>query len=370
MEKNIHTGGIHQISYQAEDSSIVKRIVVDSIIYSILDSPFRTISLKETVVYNSYKYYMEAYNLKNRDLVNKENYASSDFLKERSEIIRQEITRFLQCKISSIHVFREDSEIYLLKIIVTLTFSPEQIGTNQLIHHRLFNYVVDLSWGIKMKAEYPIIAGYLQTQSGFSWKRYYLSIKRVKWLDSYFQTPKKYLHLIDSLLHYFAGIDEIYLFDIVVKIHLDRNKIGEYSSITAMRYRLKKEFIETIPYFRYVMFDDDWYLGESICSLNSLHYLRLFTAFELRPFNEEDMKDAIRLKNIDLINYIIEYIEFDGINIDKIEDYLRSIEDVYEDDPQLYGLIGSRIGVLRAQTEYGDSFESQKDLYSYLGSSF
>ena len=105
-------------------------------------------------------------------------------------------------------------------------------------------YLSDNISGLKMKLYYPKIYSVLSKKYGYTWDQYYRSIIRFPWLEQYFIFPNKYIDAVPSLLHYFAGIDEICLFDIVYKAHVTLYDNVMCTSKLHMRYKMKNKFIK------------------------------------------------------------------------------------------------------------------------------
>ena len=198
-----------------------------------------------------------------------------------------------------------------------------------------YNYKPSLNdglWAMKMRTFYPHIYNILYNKYGYTWRQYYNSVIRFPWLKKYFDNPNIYIDSVISLLHYFAGIDEICLFDIVYKGHVNTYNGAKYKSKLDMRYKMKNKFIKEciepqIPVFSMqninknlpqninkeycMLFDDQFrYEREYIHKLNSVYYLKLELIF-----------DQTNLLGDDYIykNLLIKYIEYDS---DLLVDYI------------------------------------------------
>nr|QBK89961.1 MAG: hypothetical protein LCPAC101_02440 [Pithovirus LCPAC101] len=308
------------------NKSEISHVLVDALILSLL-------SVKELSKYRIYKVNEKINDRKKTNnieikLFHTNTYEYSNYNTDKKKIPVMKFISSIKSYLTSEH----DETIIRVNqigIYIVVTFILEggiKINNN-------YNYRASINdgiWGLKMRTYYPHIYKILYNKYGYSWKQYYNSIIRFPWLAPYFYNPNIYIDSIISLLHYFAGIDEICLFDIVYKGHV--NISTKYKSKLDMRYKMKNKFIikciePQIPVFGmqsinttlpnpknkqyHILFDNQFrYEKEYMHKLNYVSYLKLELRF-----------DQMKLMHKDYIysDLLIKYIEHDN---DLLVDYL------------------------------------------------
>ena len=170
----------------------------------------------------------------------------------------------------------------------------------------------DIAIGSKVKLLYPKVYNVLSGTPGYMWNHYYTSIMRMSWFNLYFLMPNTYVECVPALLEYFAGMDEICLFDIVCKFHVNKLDKTKYKSYMDMRYKLKKIFIDKIINFDLLKFSKTWRLHPyEVYRFNNVKYAQLEYNFGGDQINVTTFIGFIYNNNIDAAIYIIDKIDPD-----------------------------------------------------------
>jgi len=300
------------------DNNIIKFNVIDGFILSFLDLNIRLIYYEMSV--NDYAHIITfTFHIKTIPF-----YKGKYRTGKESEIISR-VKRHLynRLKISNITIQFTPSLSHIginnmeSKISVIIKFTKEQMlklmNTSEVkVFLKLYHptgSIYDISYGIKLRYYYNTIYNVLYEKHGYTWYQYYSSILRFSWLDEYFREPNKFMNIIPSLLEYFAGIDEICLFDIVCKLHIRQLDI-KYKSFIDMRYRLKESFMKKIPNFKILKFKDEWRLNyEDIHLLNNLHYIHLEVCFGSYELSIDTLFGFIGNENLEICQYLLKKID-------------------------------------------------------------
>jgi len=175
----------------------------------------------------------------------------------------------------------------------------------------------DIAIGSKLKYYYPMVYNVLSGKSGYTWEQYYSSILRFPWLELYFTKPNEYINYVPALLEYFAGLDEICLFDIVCKFHVKQLDKTKYKSYLDMRYKLKQVFVDKIVYWDLIRFNQEWRLDYDVLHrLNNMNYIKLEICFGLYSINVNLILGFIMNCNHEAVMYLIDMIHSDTLYYD------------------------------------------------------
>nr|QBK90174.1 MAG: hypothetical protein LCPAC102_00870 [Pithovirus LCPAC102] len=357
----IHNDDRTLINYKLK-TILLKRNIIEAIILSLLPTRLKIISYSELVKINSSKF-KYIFIVKKFDYIQYDIFSDTENEKNKNDDIN--FNAYKQNIITNIQkLINQYIKCYYLKINISKNFEYEhnyyninirfQLSKNYNIESSTINIqkyikyihysisLMDFTWGYSLKQEYPIIYNILCYKPGYTWKQYYESIKRLSWLDEYLTDPSKYIGVINSLLYYLAGIDEICLFDIVCKLHVnienDNKYNKKYKSILDLRYELKREFINNIPNIDKVLFSIEWRIPiKKIHLLNSIHYLRIEYMICDINFTGDHIIGSIDNNNLDMFKYLLERINKNELNknINRIIHVLnilkckKNINDVY-----------------------------------------
>ena len=328
---------------------LITQKVLDAVILSLLKTRLRLLSYKEQIhqneiLYNIKIYYFYPFYFGQTELINlddydihlnfKEQINTSIPMKIKNAVLTRVKCLSLNIDITSKEYPNTDNYYY---IIISLKFDRpiDQIKNfNSYIYGIDYSVSIsDLKYGYRIRKQYPIIYDILLGKTGYRWSDYYHSLQRFPWLLNYFLSPNLYLNLVNDLLYFFAGLDEICLFDLICKLHLDPTKISPYKSFIHMRYVLKINFIERIPQLEKVLFDKNWKLyDEIICTLNSVHYLRLEFHFANTVFTANHLIKSIENKNYDLFQYIFDHMTQKEVSkeIKMVKEFLLKLSNKFD----------------------------------------
>lgn len=328
---------------------LITQNVLDAVILSLLKTRLRLLSYKEKIhqneiLYTIKIYYFYPFYFGKTELINLDDYDIHLNFKEQINTliplkIKNKVLNRVKCSSLNIDITSREYPNVDNCYYITLSLKFDQ-EINQIKDFNRYIYGIDYSVSIsdlkyryRIRNDYPIIHDILAGQSGYRWVDYYQALQRIPWLLDYFLAPKSYLNLVNDLLYFFAGLDEICLFDLVCKLHLDSTKISPYKSFIHMRYVLKLNFIERIPKLEKVLFDKNWKLyDEIICSLDSVHYLRLEFYLANTKLTVEHLINAVGNKNYDLFQYILDHMTRKELTheINRIKDFLVSVTNKFD----------------------------------------
>ena len=347
------------MSYKTK-TIVLKRNVIEATILALLPTRFRLLSYRDlcttkSLIYTiDIKYYGICYYDQEKNMDKLNNKVDEKYIKKLKIDLINNIDKYI--KYYRMNIVIDNTIMTRYDINITLTFDDSGELPNNFtkfikkVHFSIPLY--DLTWGYSMRRDYPDIYTILCNKPGYTWEQYYTSLKRVNWLEDYYNNPKNYLYVINSLLYYFAGMDEICLFDIVCKLHLNLKKIGQFRSFIHMRYNLKRFFMNTIPNIDKLCFDDNWRLSDfHICQLNSTHYLKLEYLIysnevkinhligSINMYNYELFKFILSMTtkpvlnmNINRIKHILDMLSVATKNIDRMHTINKMIEDINNKD--------------------------------------
>ena len=326
---------------------LLKRNVLEATLLSLLPTRFRLLSYKDLCTNKSVIYTIEIkyygicyYDQENSTDIIKDNIDVKD-LDNLKDYLKINLNKYIKCPNMNIIIDNKIDNRYDINIVLTFndkgTLPENFVPFVRKIHFSISLY--DLTWGYSMRREYPEIYKILCNNPGYTWEQYYTSITRINWLEDYFISPDQYLNVINSLLYYFAGMDEICLFDIVCKLHLNLKKIGQFKSFIHLRYNLKKIFMNDISNIDKLCFEDNWKLSDfHICELNSIHYLKLEYLIYNCNVKIDHLIASINNYNYDMFKYILSLMSKNvlNININRIKYILDILLNTTQNDEKKY----------------------------------
>ncbi len=317
-------------------NDVIEYNVVDALILSILDTDLRIVEhTKKTVnigdkklhKYDKAKLRVEfKFDLKLYGLYKgvRRRPSESDIIKKISNLIHSKlkidiltIKFYHDLKVLDLH--KNTNYNVCISIILDVSVKSNKNNKTHIIPINEFinpfsstSTLKDIAIGAKLKIKYPKVYDVLRGNPGYMWVHYYTSIMRLPWFNLYYLIPNTYVDYVPSLLEYFAGMDEICLFDIVCKFHVKRLDKTKYKSYVDMRHKLKKIFIGKITDINKLKFDQNWRLHPyELYRFNNIKYLKLEYVFGNDEITVSTFIGFIHYNNIEDIIYIINKIRPD-----------------------------------------------------------